>query len=168
MVIVLALAVAGCAGTTAPATSPAATTAGLKAGLPDLPGYGIVIVGGNESPVTVTYADLKGMGFVETGNVTMVKANGDEVTGDFIGVPMAEVLAKAGVPDGDVAFELSASDGYVMLYTRGQIESAVLGLKRNGTALGDDIGGSPIQMVVPGERGAMWMKVPVRIEIEKR
>jgi len=119
------------------------------------------------SPVTITYADMKSMVIVEKDNVTMVKANGVEVTSDFTGVPMAEILAKAGVPDGNVTFKMSAPDGYVMVYTRDQLEGSVLGLKRNGTTLTGDVNTDPIQLVMPGQRGALWIKVPVNIEIDK-
>lgn len=169
LALLTAVAMTGCTtGTISVGSTPTPASADIKAGLASLPDYKIEIIGGNISPLTITYEDIKAMDFVEMDNVTMVKANGAEITSDFICVPMGKILAKVGVPDGNVTFKLFAPDGYVMVYTRQQLESSLLGLKRNNTALTDDVNTDPIQLVLPGERGAMWMKVPVRIEIESQ
>lgn len=140
---------------------------GLKSGLAANSDYSILITGGNTTPVTVTYADLMAMDFVEKDQVVMVKSNGVTVTSDFIGVPMTDILAKAGVPDGNITFKVSAPDGYIMMYSSQELENGILGLKSNGTALTDDVNVDPIQLVEPGEPGNQWIKVPVKIEIEK-
>jgi DMSO/TMAO reductase YedYZ molybdopterin-dependent catalytic subunit len=171
LALLAAIAVSGCTSGTSvqspTAVSPSDTGAGLKAGLTDLPGYGIAITGGITSPATVSYADLLAMDFIELDDVTMLKSNNVSVTSDFVGVPMKAILAKAGVPEGNVTYMLSASDGYEMEYTTGQLDKSVLALKKNGTALTDNINKNAIQLVVPGERGNTWMKVPVKIEIIK-
>lgn len=169
MAVLAGVAISGC--TTSPGVSPSninvSTGTGLKSGLADNSDYTILITGGNTTPVTVTYADMMAMDFVEKDQVVMVKSNGATVTSDFVGVPMADILARAGVPDGNITFKVSAPDGYVMMYDGQQLENGVLGFKRNGTALTDNVNVNPIQLVEPGEPGSQWIKVPIKIEMEK-
>jgi len=120
---------------------------------------------GNGKAVTVTYADIRAMDFVELKGVIMVNSAGTEFTNDYVGVPMMDIIDKAGLPAGDYNYKVSASDGYMKVYTKAQMENAVLGLKQNGTALTDNINKDSIRMVMPGEPGDMWMKVPAKIEL---
>jgi DMSO/TMAO reductase YedYZ molybdopterin-dependent catalytic subunit len=173
-VILALLAIVVVSGCTSPGITPSNVSVvtvqadtGLKSGLAANSDYSILITGGNTTPVTVTYADMMAMDFVEKDQVVMVKSNGVTVTSDFIGVPMTDLLAKAGVPDGNITFKVSAPDGYVMMYSGEDLENGVLGFKRNGTALTNDVNVNPIQLVEPGKTGNQWIKVPIKIEIEK-
>ena len=157
VLVTLAVAMSGC-------TTGSTDNAGLKSGLADNPNYKIEIIGG-KSPTTVTFADIKAMGFVEKKGVVMVNSAGTEKTGDYVGVPLMDVINKAGMPDGEYNFKISASDGYSKVYTREQVEKAILALKENGTALTDNVNKNSIKLVLPGEPGEMWMKVPVKIEL---
>jgi DMSO/TMAO reductase YedYZ molybdopterin-dependent catalytic subunit len=170
ILVMIAVSLSGCTtGTNVASPTPAPSVgtsdnSALKAGLVDSPNYKIEITGGN-SPATVTYADLKAMDFVEKDNVVLVNSAGTETVYDYIGVPMMTILAKAGLPAGAVSFKVIASDGYSKVYSKEQIEKGVLGLKENGTPLTDNINKNSIRMVMPGEPGDMWMKVPVKIQI---
>jgi hypothetical protein len=53
------------------------------------------------------------------------------------------------------------------MYSGEDLENGVLGFKRNGTALTNDVNVNPIQLVEPGKTGNQWIKVPIKIEIEK-
>lgn len=164
IMMLAAVAVSGCTSSGNNATT---QPSGLKTGLADNPNYKIEIVGGATSPVTVTYDDIKAMEFTEMTNVTMINSAGTEKTSDFVGVPMKDILAKAGgLPAGNLTITISASDGYGMTYTKDQVEKSLLGLKENGTALTDSLNKDSIRMVVPGEPGSMWMKVPTKIVIK--
>jgi DMSO/TMAO reductase YedYZ molybdopterin-dependent catalytic subunit len=170
--ILIAVSVSGCTTgtvTVSPTAAPAASLAGsaLSSGLPDSSDYNITITGGSVSPVTVTYADLKAMNLVEMSNVTMVKMNGVDVTSDWVGVPLTDIMSKAGVPAGNVTFKIAAPDGFISLYTSDELDGAMIGLKKNGTVLVDQVSSdNPIQLVVPGQTGHLWIKVPVSIEID--
>jgi DMSO/TMAO reductase YedYZ molybdopterin-dependent catalytic subunit len=166
ILVMIAVSLSGCTTSTTPgiASPTISGDSGLKAGLADNPNYKIQIVGGN-SPATVTFADLKAMDFVEMKGVVLVNSAGTETTSDYVGVPMMDILNKAGLPAGDYNFKVSASDGYMKVYTRAQMETAILGLKENGTPLTDNINKNSIRMVMPGEPGDMWMKVPAKIEL---
>ena len=171
--VLTAVSVSGCTTgsvTVSPTTAaPAASLTGsaLSAGLPDSSDYKITITGGSVSPLTITYADLKAMKMVEMSNATMVKMNGVDVTSDWVGVPLADILAKAGVPAGNVTFKISAPDGFASVYTSDELDGAMLGLKKNGTVLEDQVSSdNPIQLVVPEQLGHLWIKVPESIEID--
>jgi hypothetical protein len=174
LIITLVLAAAALSGCTTTTPTPSATTpsatagagdnSGLKAGLADNPNYKIDIVG-NGKTVTVTFADIKAMDFVEKKGVVMVNSAGTEFTNDYVGVPMMDIINKAGLPAGDYNYKVSASDGYMKVYTKAQMENAILGLKENSTGLTDNINKNSIRMVMPGEPGDMWMKVPAKIEL---
>ncbi len=168
-IVLIAAALSGCT-TTSPAASPTAAASGtadtsaLKAGLTDVPGYKLDIVTSTNT-VTLTYADIKAMDFVEKKGVVMINSAGTEKTSDFVGVPMTAILAKAGLTGGDYNYKVSASDGYMKVYTKDQMDKAILGLKENGTPLTDNINKDSIRMIVPDEPGEMWMKVPAKIEL---
>jgi hypothetical protein len=151
-------------------SSMSAAATGLKSGLVELPNYSITIIGGNKSPVHLSYADLESMDFMEMDNVSMMKMSGSgiESTGDYVGVSMRDIIAKAGVPEGNAIFVISAPDGYSMNYTEQQLQNAMLGLKLNGIAMTDTVDNNSIVLVEPGERGPMWIMVPTKIDIIKQ
>lgn len=158
VLVTLAMAVSGCmTGST--------DNAGLKSGLADNPNYNITIIGGKESPTTVTFADIKAMDFVEKKGVVMVKSGGAKKTGDYVGVWLMDIINKAGMPDGEYSFKITASDGYKQVFTREDVEKAILALKENGTGLTDNVNKNSIRLVLPGEPGNMWVKVPVKVEL---
>ena len=167
LVFSITVAVSGCTSSPGAVTpTPAYTSTDTSGGS----NYSITITGGNTSPVTVTYADLKAMGMVEIKNVNQMSMNGKSVehTSDYAGVPMMNILAKAGIPDGDMTFTMTSPDNYTMDYSRAELVNAMLGLERNGTTLNTDIeGGNAIVLVEPDQMGPMWIRVPVKIDIRK-
>lgn len=150
--------------------SPSVALTGLKAGLVELPNYNITIIGGNTSPVKLSYADLESMDFVEVDNASKMKMSGSGVenTGDYIGVRMTDILDKAGVPAGNVIYTIIATDGYSSNYTQQQLQGAILGLKLNGNALTDIVDKNSIVLVEPNQPGPMWVMVPTEIDIIKQ
>jgi DMSO/TMAO reductase YedYZ molybdopterin-dependent catalytic subunit len=163
-----ALAVSGCTGNSPP---PEPTAAGMeyKAGLPDTLDFTITVTGGMGSPLTLTYKDLKGMDFVQLKDVTSVNSACVKTTGTFAGVPMLAILKKAGLPRGNLTFVVTATDGYTKVYSMGQVRKAIIALKVNGSGMTTDIGDKAkcIRSVVPGENSEMWIKMPVKIDIQK-
>jgi len=160
LALLAATMVAGCTS-----GSPAVAD-GLKAGLPDDMDYQITVTGG-QRPATLTYKDLKAMDFTEIEDASTVNSAGTVTTGTYAGVPMMAIVDRAGLPQGNVSFKISAPDGYTKLYTLEQMQSSILGLKVNDTAMTGNINdkGKSIRMIVPGETNDMWMKMPVKIEV---
>jgi Oxidoreductase molybdopterin binding domain. len=78
-----------------------------------------------------------------------------------------DILSKAGLPSGSFTVTMTASDGFSSPdFTAAQLQGTILGLKRNGVALDTNIDGdNPIQLVVPGDYGSSWIKVPTQITI---
>lgn len=168
LVVLAVMAVSGCT-TGSQTVSPTAAGSGLKAGLPDSLDYKLDVVGGTNSPVTFTYADLKAMDFTVLKDATTVNSVGTRTTGDYTGVPMTSILSKAGVPDGNVTYKVTATDGYTKIYSADQMQKSILGLKVNDTPMTTNINDKvkSIRMIVPGETNDMWIKMPVKIEIVK-
>jgi len=110
--VLAAVALSGCTTSTpAPsATAGAGDNTGLKAGLADNPNYKIEVMG-NGKAVKITYADIRAMDFVELKGVIMVNSAGTEFTNDYVGVPMMDIIDKAGLPAGDYNYKVSAPTG---------------------------------------------------------
>jgi DMSO/TMAO reductase YedYZ molybdopterin-dependent catalytic subunit len=130
--------------------------------------YSLEVAGGN-SPVTLSYADLKAMNFTELKDISTVNSVGTVTAGNFAGVPMTAIIEKAGLPAGDVSYKVSAADGYNIVYNSEQMSKSVLAFTMNGSALTNNINDDKnvIRMVVPGETKNMWMKLPAKVEIIK-
>jgi DMSO/TMAO reductase YedYZ molybdopterin-dependent catalytic subunit len=157
LIIAIAAALSGCTNT---------ASGGLSAGLPDSMDFNVQVSGG-ATPVTLSYSDLKAMELNELKGVTTVNSVGTETSGDFIGVPLMDIVEKAGLPSGEVSFKVTASDGYSIDYTQEQFTAGIIALKTNGAALNNNINddNNCIRMVIPGELKNMWLKMPVKIEI---
>ncbi len=190
LTLLVSVAMSGCtsgsADTTEPSPTPAATATPtpdpsccpepepapeeLKEVLGDIPSYSITVTGGNVSPVTLNYSDLKEMDFVQMSNASKMTMHGDAVqmTANYAGVAMSAILARAGVPDGINTIRVSAPDGYSMEYSMADLDHAIIGLMQNGAPSVTDIDNmSAIVLVMPGHRGPMWVKVPTQIEMIK-
>jgi DMSO/TMAO reductase YedYZ molybdopterin-dependent catalytic subunit len=124
-------------------------------------------VTGGVTPVTLSYADLKGMEFTELKNVATVNSVGTPTGGDYIGVPLIDIVNKSGLPTGEVSFKVTAADGYGIDYSMEQLTAGILALKTNGTALNNNINddNNCIRIVIPGELKNMWLKMPVKIQV---
>jgi DMSO/TMAO reductase YedYZ molybdopterin-dependent catalytic subunit len=166
LIIAIVAALSGCTNTASPTPTAAPTGGDLKAGLPATLEYTMQVTGG-ATPVTLSYADLKGMEFKELKSVATVNSVGTPTGGDYIGVPLLDMVNKAGMPSGEVSFKVTASDGYSIDYTKEQLIAGILALKTNGTALNNNINDDDncIRIVIPGELKNMWLKMPVKIEI---
>ena len=168
LILVLALlAVTAVSGCTSGGTPASPSVDPLKAGLPDTLDYQISVTGGTNGPITLTYADLKSMDFKTLSDASTVNSAGTVTTGNYTGVPMAAILDRAGMPQGNLTFKVTATDGYTKIYTMDQMKASILGLKVNDTAMTTNINDKvkSIRMIVPGETNDMWIKMPVKIEI---
>jgi DMSO/TMAO reductase YedYZ molybdopterin-dependent catalytic subunit len=166
------LAISGCTSnspTASPPVGPTAAGAEYKVGLPDTLDYQITVTNGTNSPLTLTYKDLKAMDFSQIVDATTVNSAGTRTTGTYSGVPMMAILNKAGLPQGNLTFVVTASDGYTKFYSMDQMQKSILGLKVNDTAMTTNINdkAKSIRMIVPDETNDMWIKIPVNIDIQK-
>lgn len=163
MIMAIAAALSGCTSNT---VSPTPDGGDLKAGLPATLDYTIQVTGG-ATPVTLTYADLKGMEFKELKGVTTVNSVGTETSGDYIGVPLMDIVSRAGLPSGEVSFKVTAMDGYEIEYSMEQLTAGILALKTDGKALNNNFNDlNCIHIVIPGELKNMWLKMPATFAIQ--
>ncbi len=127
--------------------------------------FSIKVTGGS-TPVTLTYADLRGMQLKELKGVSVVNSVGTPTAGDYIGVPLMDIVNKAGLPAGEVSFRADASDGYKYDYTADQFNAGILALKTNGTPNTNGFNDKyPISFVIPGGEKNAWIKMPATIKI---
>jgi len=170
LIISIAAALAGCASPTAsptPTAAPSGTPSGggLASGLPATMDYSVQVLGGT-TPVTLTYADLRAMNLTELKGVTTTNSVGTVTAGDYIGIPLMDIVSRAGAPSGEVSFTVEASDGYKLDYTADQFNEGILALKTNGTPNTKGFNDPyPISFVFPGGEKNAWIKIPTKITI---
>jgi DMSO/TMAO reductase YedYZ molybdopterin-dependent catalytic subunit len=124
-------------------------------------------------PVTFSAAD-----FAKLPRRTVRAQGHDRVESQFEGVPLFEVLARAGVPSGNelrgqamaLYLVVEASDGYRAVFALAELDPAfsdrviLLADRRDGRPLPESAG--PLQMIVPGEKKhARWVRQVIRLRI---
>jgi hypothetical protein len=165
LIIAIVAALSGCTNTASPSPTAAPAGGDLAAGLPATLDYNVKLTGGS-TPVTLTYADLRGMGLKELKGVSVVNSVGTETSGDYVGVPLMDIVNKAGLPAGEFSFRAFASDGYKLDYTAEQFAGGILALKTNGEANTAGFNDRyPISFVFPSGEKSDWLKMPVEIVI---
>ena len=136
---------------------------------------GVTISGDGITPLTITkamFADMKQV-------VIMAKAH-DEKVHRYSGVPLTDILAKAGLAQGDSAkkrtiltyVEVTAADNYKAIYTLPEIDPLfasrviILADRADKKPLPAEYG--PFQIIVPGEKKhARWMRQVTSIRVVK-
>lgn len=132
------------------------------------------IVGRDGEPISLSAADFAALPRVE---VTAKEKGGSSAT--FSGVNVADLLAKAGMPQGDKLrgdwlrchVLVVASDGYQVAFGIAEFDDSftdqriILADRRNGEAL--DAKHGPLQIVVPHEkRQSRWVRMVTEIRID--
>jgi len=125
--------------------------------------WSLTIDGLVETPLTVTHADLEALG-VETFTSTLTCIS-NPIAGPLIGtavwtgVPLAKVLALAGVQDGAFKLIAEGEDGYSDSFPIERARSAEPHIvwEMNGEAL-HRLHGTPVRLIVPGLYGIKNVK----------
>ena len=133
----------------------------------------LTVRGEVKTPLTFSLAELKSL---PTATMTAEEHNGTNAS--YEGVPLAEVLRRAGVPQGEAlrgeALQLGvivkAVDGYKALFALAELDPAMtdkqilLAFRRNGTEL--DATAGPLRIVVPDEkRQARWVRQVTELQV---
>jgi DMSO/TMAO reductase YedYZ molybdopterin-dependent catalytic subunit len=119
----------------------------------------------NESGESIDFTNADAA-VMDTVNIEAVKEkkDGSRTEQDWEGIPVSEVLKKAGFNDyGIVLFE--ASDGYSKEFDRETIDDSgtILGLRLDGEELDEEDG--PVQLVISSESAGSWIKNVTKIVI---
>jgi hypothetical protein len=102
----------------------------------------------------------------ELKGVSVVNSVGTETSGDYVGVPLMDIVNKAGLPAGEVSFRAVASDGYKLDYTKEQFDVGIIALKTNGEANTAGFNDKyPISFVFPSGEKSDWIKMPAELVI---
>ncbi len=124
-------------------------------------------------PLTLTASE-----FARLPRRTVRALGHDRVESQFEGVPLVEILARAGVPVGKdlrgpamaLYLVVEASDGYRAVFALAELDPAfserliLLADRRDGRPLPDPAG--PLQVIVPGEKKhARWVRQVLRLRI---
>ena len=127
------------------------------------PAWTITVEGIGDSAAQFTDLDAAKLTMKKV-EATLKKKDGSEITQNWEGVPLKEVLEYLGAEDYE-SVTVEASDGYAKDYSLDIInrEETILGLKLEGEALGEEDG--PVQAVPTGESGNMWIKNVTKITV---
>jgi DMSO/TMAO reductase YedYZ molybdopterin-dependent catalytic subunit len=117
---------------------------------------------GTES-VEFTNADAAVMDTVRI-EAVKEKKDGSRIEQDWEGIPVSEVLKKAGFND-YITVLVEAADGYSKEFDRETIDDGgtILGLRVDGEDIGEEDG--PVQLVIRTESAGSWVKNVAKIVI---
>src|ERR1700689_816410 len=139
------------------------------------PEFKLVVTGDVPTPLTLSASDLAAM---PRESVEMPDPDGGKTT--YEGVPLQEILKKAGIPFGrqmrgkDLAGYVlaSAKDGYQIVFSLGELDPDLGGVralvadKRDGKPLFEYQG--PARLVLPGDKaGARSVRMLEKLEVVK-
>ncbi len=139
VVLLLAVALAGCGGA-APKVD-----------------WTLGVSGAVSNPLSLSFAELADMPQSELSDILMEKSLGEDTTGDWSGVALAELLNKAGTGE-YVSITAVAGDGYAIEISKDELEGAIVALKENGEWIAEaDPDHGPIRLVCPHTPANRWV-----------
>ncbi len=125
-------------------------------GAPDVD-WTLGVSGAVSNPLTLSYAELAGMDQSELSEILMEKSLGEDTTGDWSGVALADLLDKAGAAE-YVSITAVAADGYAIEISKDELEGAIVALKENDEwIVKADPDHGPIRLVCPHTPANRWV-----------
>jgi DMSO/TMAO reductase YedYZ molybdopterin-dependent catalytic subunit len=121
--------------------------------------WDLQVSGDVADPVTLSYAELTEMTQVDLNEVLMEKSLGEDEVTSWSGVPLDEILERAGVEEYSSITALAA-DGYAIEVSAEEAEGGIVALKREGewiTEVADEEGKGPIRLVTPETPANRWV-----------
>ena len=133
----------------------------------------LVVKGEVETPLKLTMHELKAM---PVAKVSVKDHDGSSAV--YEGVPLHEILKKAGVPEGEslrgpalqLCLVVKAADNYKVVFSLAELDplftdkQVLLAFRRNGEAL--DAKAGPLRLVIPDQkRQARWVRQVTEIEV---
>jgi DMSO/TMAO reductase YedYZ molybdopterin-dependent catalytic subunit len=130
------------------------TACGSKA--PDVD-WTVGMSGAVSSPMSLDFKDLAAMPQTNLKDILMEKSLGEDTVGDWSGVPLADLLEKAGAGE-FVSITAVAGDGYAIEIPKDELEGAIIALKENGEWIAKtDPDHGPLRLVCPLTPANRWV-----------
>ncbi len=134
----------------------AGALAGCGGGAPKAD-WDLALTGAVTTPLTVSYAELTKMPQTDLKDVLMEKSQGEDETPSFSGVPLANLLEKAGAGNVSTITALAA-DGYAVEISQDELKDAIVALKQDGEWIATaDKEHGPIRLVCPHTPANRWV-----------
>ena len=115
------------------------------------------VTGEVQTPLTLDYGMLVAMPQVDLTDILMQKSLGEDEVVSWSGVPLDEILSKAGAGNYS-SITATAADGYAIEISADEVEGAIIALKKGGdwiTKAEPDKG--PIRLVCPETPANRWV-----------
>ena len=139
MSLLLILALAGCGG-----------------GAPKVD-WTLGVSGAVSNPLALSYTDLADMPQSDLTDILMEKSLGEDTTGNWSGVALAEILDQAGAGE-YVSITAVAGDGYAIEISKDELQDAIVALKENDEWIAEaDPDHGPIRLVCPYTPANRWV-----------
>lgn len=130
--------------------------------------WDLEISGAVGNPLTLSYSELAEMPQTDLEEILMEKSLGEDETGSWSGVPLAEILAQADASASYVSVTALAADGYAIEITRDELQDAIVALKKDGEWITDaEPDKGPIRLVCPQTPANRWVFQLQAIEVNE-
>lgn len=117
------------------------------------------------TPLSLSYADLVKMPQTDLKDILMEKSTGEDTVGSWSGVPLTEILNKAGAGE-YVSITAIAADGYAIEISKDELADAIVALKENGEWIATaDPDHGPIRLVCPHTPANRWLFQLVELQV---
>jgi DMSO/TMAO reductase YedYZ molybdopterin-dependent catalytic subunit len=118
----------------------------------------VKVSGAASQPLEVSYAELAKMPQTELKDVLMDKSLGEDVTGNWSGVAVQELLTKAGADANFKSVTATAADGYAIEISKEELQDAIIALKQEDKWITvADAEHGPIRLVCPHVPANRWV-----------
>ncbi|MBG0786218.1 MAG: molybdopterin-dependent oxidoreductase [Anaerolineaceae bacterium] len=125
--------------------------------IPDVD-WTLKITGEVTNPLTLSYADLARMDFVNLDDVLMEKSRGEDEVRSFSGVDLATLLEEAGAPADYSTLTAIAADGYAIEISKDEAVNGIIAIQQGGEWITEaDPDAGPIRLVFPTTPANRWV-----------
>ncbi len=117
------------------------------------------------SPLALSYTELANMPQTDLVDILMERSLGEDTTGDWSGVALAEILERAGAEE-YVSITAIAADGYAIEISKDELQDGIVALKENGEWIAEaDPDHGPIRLVCPHTPASRWIFQLVELQV---
>jgi len=118
----------------------------------------LAITGDVSNPAIYSFSELAAMEQIDLNDVLMEKSRGEDEVRSFSGVPIADLLEKAGVKEDYSSITAKAADGYAIEISKDELVDGIVAMKQAGEwIVKADPGAGPIRLVFPMTPANRWV-----------